>query len=244
MTEAHRLAQSRLGALTVRQMLAAWALLEADDLDGTVERWLRVAIPIVRLQRSDSAALAGSYTRLFRRLELGAGVDDTPPVLADEIAADQVAASLTSTGPITVKANIGRGREVDRAMEIGQAAAAAAAMRLALNGGRETVLNTARSDTRSVGWMRVTSGKPCAWCAMIASRGVVFWTRESAEAATRPAHAKGHDGCNCMIEPAYRGSTLPPSSQRWSDLWSESTAGLGGNDARKAFRTALETSLA
>jgi hypothetical protein len=48
------------------------------------------------------------------------------------------------------------------------------AARIALDGGRTTTLDTVKADPAAVGWWRMTDGDPCHFCAMLASRGIVF----------------------------------------------------------------------
>ncbi len=54
---------------------------------------------------------------------------------------------------------------------------------------------------RRVRYARVPGGAdPCAWCAMLASRGFVYMSAESASAAS-------HHHCSCSIVPGVSGST-------------------------------------
>src|SRR5690606_32476541 len=55
LTEAHRLAQARTGAQAVAALRSIWQLLDPEDLDGTVGRWLQAAIPVVAQMRTLSA---------------------------------------------------------------------------------------------------------------------------------------------------------------------------------------------
>lgn len=195
LTEAHRVAQARLGADVVRQMLAAFPLLDGTDLDGSFERWLRVVLPIIRAQRSTSARLAANYLTTFRSLEVGETRERLAPILAETPPVDAVTTSLVVTGPAAIKSAISRGISLPAAMQTAQTTAARAGMRHVLNGGRETITATTRADPRSGGWARVTSGKPCDFCSMLAGRGAVFGEASVSFAA--------HDSCACSAEPAY-----------------------------------------
>src|SRR5688500_895218 len=106
LTEAHRLAQARIGAQTVRALRAVWRLLDPADLDGTFDQWLQGVLPVIRSQRTTSARLAANYLTTFRTLELGADVEPYLPVLADEIAEQQVQTSMLVTGPVSVRSNL------------------------------------------------------------------------------------------------------------------------------------------
>jgi hypothetical protein len=193
LTEAHRLAQIRLGVTTVQQMLAAWPLLDVDDLDGTSPRWVAINRALIGAQHRQSVTLAADYLRTFRALELGS-IERITPVLGtlDPVA---VTTSLIVTGPVRVKNAAAKGLDLAAAMERAAASSAAAGMRHALAGGRDTIDETVKADPKAIGWARVTSGKACEFCSMLADRGAVY--------GDDTAHFDAHDGCSCTAEPAY-----------------------------------------
>lgn len=232
LTEAHRLAQARLGARTVQLMLAAWPVLRIEDLDGTFPAWLELAATVIAAQRTASSTLAANYVATFRTLELGAGVTPATPVLAPAAPLEQIATSLLVTGPAVIRSNLARGTDLDTALRHGQARSAAAAMRHALNGGRDTVLGSVVGDDRALGWARATSGHACAFCAMLASRGPIY--------SEGTVTFRAHDHCSCSAEPVYRDDAAwPAGAEKYRDLWDEATGGLSGDQALSAFRHAL-----
>lgn len=221
-------------------MLAAWALLDPADLDGTFARWMQVVVPLVTGQRRTSAQLAAGYLSAFRLIESGAA--PFAPVLAADLDARALTTSMLVTGPVSVKAALGRGVLLDRAVEASQTRTAGAAMRHALDGGRETITSTVDADPAAHGWARATSGKSCGFCAMLASRGPVFKSKASAAGSrTDPeGRHKVHDACNCTFEPVYqRDAAWPAGARRYQEMWRDATAGLGGQDAVNAFRKAV-----
>lgn len=241
LTEAHRLAQSGLAAQTVRQMLAVWPLLRFDDLDGTFDRWLRVVIPVVRAGRGTSARLAGNYLATFRAVELGVDVAPAVPVLADDVNVEQLSTSMLVTGPVAIRNGFARGRPAARVVTDARVGSARAATRHVLGGGRDTIIRSVAADRAGLGWARATSGKPCAFCAMLASRGPAYKSKQTA--TFRP-----HDGCHCSPEPVYRrDADWPAGARQFRSLWDDATAGAsggpasgeGGGDAFNAFRRAL-----
>lgn len=232
LTEAHRLAQARLGARTVAQLLAVWSLLDPTDLDATTRRWLRVAVPVVQRQASLSMGLAADYTRTLRAVELGtlAGFPTVSAAAADPAA---IAASLTVTGPVKVKQQIATGRLRAAAMELGASTSSASGMRHAMNGGRQQIIDTVTADPKAHGYSRVTSGKPCAFCVMLSSRGAVYGTQASAA-------FRAHDSCHCQAKPSYRpDAPLPLSVQRNRELWVQAKA-VDGDDPLNALRRSLD----
>lgn len=236
LTESHRLAQARIGADTVRQMLAAWSLLRFDDLDGSFPDWLRVVIPLVAAQRRLSATLAANYLGVFRAVEIGVGVDTLRPVLADSLPVDALTTSMLITGPARIRSALARKVAPQKALSTAAAGAAAAAMRHALNGGRDTITETVKADARAIGWARATSGTPCSFCAMLASRGPVYKSKAGAE-GSRDDRVKCHDSCHCTPEPVFRpDAEWPAGSRRFQELWEQHAT---GPDPANAFRRAL-----
>lgn len=195
LTEAHRLAQLRIGTRTVALMRKAWGLLDPADLDQSFADWLPVVVTIVQSQRRTSAALAANYLTTFRALELGEDPSFVP-VLADRAVPQAVATSMLVTGPVSIRAALRRGDLEARAVDVAQARTAGAAMRHVLDGGRETITRSVTTDRRARGYQRVTSGKACDFCTLLAGRGGVY----GEASADFPAH----DHCSCSAEPVYR----------------------------------------
>lgn len=231
LTEAHRRAQAAIGAQTVALMANIWPLLDPEDLDGTFERWLRAATPVIQGQRSTAARLAANYLDLFKKLELGTGAT-LPLVLAGPAPVEAVSTSLLVTGPVSVKSAMTRGVDLVRAMDVAQARSAAAAMRHAGNGANETITATAEADRQALGWARATSASPCSFCALVAGRGPVYKSEGT-------ANFEPHDACNCRPEVVYRDDAQwPPGSQRFADVYAEAKAADG--DTMSNFRRLIE----
>ncbi|MGZ0151882.1 VG15 protein [Kribbella sp. WER1] len=111
-----------------------------------------------------------------------------------------------------------------------------ASVRQMINGSRDTIYNGVRDDSRALGWMRVTDGKPCSFCAMLASRGAVYKSKETAGGSRAY-----HDHCSCFPKPLYRADEpLPENAREFLELWKESTKGLSSNAAQNAFRRAYD----
>lgn len=77
----------------------------------------------------------------------------------------------------------------------------------ALQDGRNTVMFNNGRDPSTPRWARVPVGKTCAWCLMLASRGAVYRTAESAG-----QYREFHSKCDCQATPSWdHGKDLPPS---------------------------------
>lgn len=225
LTELHRRAQLRLGAATIRQMRIVWRLMDPADLDASFAEWLRVSAPIISQQHQASTALAASYMSAYRASEIGLAA--FTPIPAEPISAKALITSMTVTGPVAVKVAMSRGETAERAMAIGETLSAGAAMRWALAGGRDTILESMRADREVFRWARATSGTPCAFCAMLASRGAVYRSEQT-------AGFQAHDSCACFPEPAYSPDAPPPAgTERFHDLWEQSDGTL--EDFRRIY---------
>ncbi|MFI9228988.1 VG15 protein [Streptomyces rimosus] len=116
---------------------------------------------------------------------------------------------------------------------------AAAASRVAMNGGRSTAWSHMRRDRRSLGYVRLSrTGTPCGWCAMLISRGPVYKSRASATFADGDRY---HDNCHCYAMPIfnwqqYQGSDLTALSREYEALWPKVTKGHSGKSALTAWR--------
>lgn len=176
-------------------------------------------------------ATVARFARRARRTDVSADrLRRDPP----ELIAAEVRTSLIVTGPITVK----RTQDVNRA----ERRATRAAQRHALGAGRDLVMDAIRSDPRAPGWIRVPDADACAFCLMLASRGPVYKAESAATYRSKGGkNERYHDGCGCQVRPMYsRDEEWPEGSRRAADLWDESTRRLGGKDARRAFREAVE----
>ncbi|WP_236246475.1 hypothetical protein [Streptomyces sp. CC210A] len=116
---------------------------------------------------------------------------------------------------------------------------AAAASRVAMNGGRSTTWNHMNRDRRALGYVRLSrTGTPCGWCAMLISRGVSY---KSEAAATFRDGDLYHDRCHCYAEPVfsrqqYGSSELFALNREYEALWPKVTKGHTGKAAVTVWR--------
>ncbi|QSM01065.1 MuF-like minor capsid protein [Mycobacterium phage Nanosmite] len=149
----------------------------------------------------------------------------------DPFPQSDVATSLIVNGNYKVKQQM-PGLE-DELMRSGLSNSTGAAMRQAMNGGRNVTGKVVKFDRRVVGYARVTDGNPCWYCALLASRGAVFAKDSFNKGGRRrwdgvltksdkdfkppkdgpelpPGYsnvAKVHDYCRCQLRPVYRNET-------------------------------------
>ena len=106
-----------------------------------------------------------------------------------------------------------------------------------VDAGREAIRGAIKNDRLVLAVARGTGPDPCAFCAMLASRGFVYKSDATAGVSENDVVKKYHIHCHCY--PIYRfvrESELPPLNQYFADMWPKVTAGYAGNEARKAWR--------
>ncbi|MGZ2360736.1 hypothetical protein LRE75_29325 [Streptomyces sp. 372A] len=116
---------------------------------------------------------------------------------------------------------------------------AAAASRVAMNGGRSSTWNHMRRDRRALGYVRLSrTGTPCGFCAMLISRGVAY---KSEASATFTDGDLFHDNCHCYAMPVfsrqqYGSSELFALNREYEARWPEVTKGHSGKAALTVWR--------
>lgn len=79
-----------------------------------------------------------------------------------------------------------------------------ATQRLVQDQGRQTMVENVERDPARPRFARMPIGKTCQWCLMLASRGAVYATSESAGELN-----SWHDECDCQIIPSFTPDDLP-----------------------------------
>lgn len=237
-----RVQQARLAAQSAATAIAIWPFLQKDQ-----GRWLSLLLGLVRRDRRLSAELARRYLTAYRVVERAPGVFEFAPV--GDINEEQIISSMLYTGPQELeRARQRAGLEVTpysgaiarKIMESN----ARAVQRHVTNGGREVVDDVLRRDPARPGYMRLTDGDPCFFCAMLASRGPVYEDDSFEDSDPRFSGAgdhKVHDGCGCTLIPIYgSGAVALQQFKSYERLWASATQGRSGRAAVNAFRREYE----
>lgn len=211
LTDRHRRRQVRLGAGAVVEALATWRLLDLADLDASTPTWLAVQVGLMRQRYASSADLAERYVTDFRAAEIGTS---SGVVVRSTFSEATATATLLGNGPRLTKMLIGRGADPEAAFARASREVLGRSQKWALAGGRQTVMASARANPRT-GWRRVSSGHPCAFCAMLVSRSLV-----RAGAYRNPPDFDTHEHCGCGVEEVYGLTTNPTDPERsWIDAY-------------------------
>lgn len=253
LTEQHRLTQARIRAQAVTDSVALMALLDVENVETTAPRWIRANERLVTQMRRESEQAALAYLVAFKRAEIGRTDVPWRSVPLDPA---RLRTSLLVTGPATIRSLSARGIPLRQTMETATTLVAGANSRHALDGGRMSAMETQQRDRTSQGWQRITSATPCAFCAMLASRGPVFkgvsfdqsdplFAGDLSPTGQGPGGFKAHDHCACSMEPIYRtDSRMVDRATGFRSLWdSVTTKTMDPRDARNTFRRAYEAQL-
>lgn len=201
---------------------------------------------LIRDRRRQSADLA---TRHYLRARGAAGVDSPvqmrPPVGLDE---GRLLANIDVTGIGMYQRAVRGGATPARAVDRAGVTLSGTGSRLALEGGRSVVDQTVQGDDAAIGWMRVTDADPCSWCLMLASRGAVYRSAETAGRVQASRFTGGsafawHDHCGCIAAPVWDpDDPLLTRADDLYDLWVQVTQGHSGQDAINVWRRYWENS--
>lgn len=242
----YRAEQLSIRAAFLTQVLAVQPLLDPQRLDETAPGWLAALMALIGRFRLQSAVSGENFYRRLRLTETASHSAPTAPGL-DLPRMDRAArTSLTVLGPVGIKYRTGRGMRPTVAARDALVEVAGSAARHVLDGGRRAVSMSVVTDTDAVGWARVTDDDPCWFCAMMASRGPAYKTRNTAgrianDKFVGPGLYKFHDHCACTVQPLFSADApWPGRGREFQQLWTDSTADWSGRDKRIAFRRAYE----
>jgi hypothetical protein len=264
LTEGHRRRQLAIRSRALQEFLVLTRLWDVAD-PQSFNRLVEASIPFVQARHGTSAAEAARYFEAFHLAEAQTGAPTV--VLPEPPARDKIAASLYATGQAQARRALQSGLGVAAVRANTLVTMSGAVTRNVLDGGRQTLINSTERGERLIGWMRITGPKPCAFCAMLASRGPVYTSGSAAVRVgrtgsdpnatgrvrgTRARDESFHDNCVCTAEPITRDAPSwreqYPDAAQYDRLWrkAQAEAEAAGdlqrgtsNDALNAFRRAM-----
>jgi len=193
LSKAHRRAQLAIRAAAVRDVLR---LFPAYDLRRISETWPpleRALLLVIEKYGRLSAGVAYAYYREARR---AAGIPGSaPPMKATPTTAEKVA-GLRAMAVRNAARQLGLGRDLSDVRAATLVNVTGVVSKYALDHGRDVIMNAVRADKYARGWERETGGGACDFCSMLAGRGAVYKTEESAS-------FESHRHCGCSAVPAW-----------------------------------------
>lgn len=199
LTVQHRAQQLAVRARNLQGLMQLWSVVNPADLKGTIDVFVQAAVLLAGQGFEQSAVLAGQYFGLFREAEEVAGL--ARAVIAARPAAAVLANDLRGAALSGIIDGRRSGMSIEAASRNGLIKVSGTFVKQVLGGGRMTITGSIGADRRALGWTRVTSGDPCAFCRSLSARGATYKTEKSAS-------FEPHDHCGCTPEPLYRGRAL------------------------------------
>lgn len=210
LTDRHRRSQVRLAITADSQARRLWdSSLNLDDLDASQPVWKRTMLNLLETWYHISQQEALLYLPRFRQAELGegGGLQVDVPRFNREVVGDQ----LDWMGSTNVKWHESMGQTQQDAYEAARRLFLGAFHEAVLAGGRGTVKEWSRRDSRATGYRRVADGNPCTFCAMLVGRGPVYTSEK--KALTQRGGGAYHPHCGCTVEVVY-GDWHPTGQER------------------------------
>ncbi len=242
LTRDHRRDAARVTSAVERNVMSLARDADVSDVDAWLARNL---LAILRMVAPGFAVLAEMTVRYLRRHAALSGVALDP--VAAELDEEALTTSLRVTGPVAFKKHLVISGDPEASREVMAKQMSRSSGRHGLNGDRGSVMATFSERPVLVGYRRIlNSPNPCAFCALLASRGAVYRSanpnvtgRGGAPRGVRQVGEAYHDSCSCTLEPLYEHEPEPADVVALRDRWDEVTAGLSGNDAINAYRRSL-----
>lgn len=182
---------------------------KSADIDGWFDRE-RPNLERVTSNGFNLSARLGAGFLTQSALEAGvAHTFNVPPAALD---AAQLLTSLRVAGPVAFKTNIANTGDPATALKVMQNKLIGSTQRLSMLGARASINHAIDNDRRIVGYRRITAAGACKFCQMLAGRGAVFKSANSAATVVgRGGRPRGnraigrpfHDNCRCVIEPIF-----------------------------------------
>ena len=188
-------AQRQLVALARADMQTLFATLDPSRPEAFRDALLEIVPTLVR-EYGNLAAVAAAewYEEVSPRAFLARTADSTFPTVGVEQGVRYHAGALFSDSPADALAGL-----------------SGALQRYITYSGRATVARNVQLDPSRPRFARVPSGaRTCAWCTLLASRGFVYLSRETAGIPGDDYH----DDCDCQVTP----------------MWDRSNAAIEGYD--------------
>lgn len=174
--------------------------------------------------------------------EAWAELDRIAPARPGELDDDRVDVNLNATGIATYQRAIRSGRTEAQAMDTMGVNLSGSATTLALEGGREVVHEAVQEDEEAIGWARVGKEDPCAFCAMLISRGAVYRSEATAGGRKNKNFVgdemfKFHDHDRCVAVPVFDPTDpILDRAEALYDQWLQATSGHSNQAARNVWR--------
>ena len=224
-------------------------LINPSRLQVTVPTWIEAVNAVVARYSQVAATLAADFYDGEREAAGVPGAFTVP--LADAPPDEQTSNSLRwATKDLWPRdqadATVVQLEPLDTRLDTAMVKADGATQKLVADRGRATLRQAVDSDPQAVAYARAAALGACFFCKLMASRGAVYATAQSAGKGANDLFSgdasvvKFHNDCHCAIVPVFRGQRfeLSPHAQEWDRLYREYAQGHPGDQLR-LFRRAI-----
>lgn len=216
--------QAALVSLLADPLANAWGLLDVNQ-PSTLDRFIQAIQALVHHFGKASGSEAARFYAAERRAARISG--SFTPRLGPVAPADKVESSVRWATQSLWTPN----PDIETAQTLVQGVTE----KNVLDVYRDTTIGAVQADRKAKGWYRETKQRPCYFCALMAGRGAVYKSEQTAE-------FKPHDGCHCVPRPIFTAYEPSARVREWQQLYRDSTKGAYGPKAsRAAFRKAFES---
>lgn len=235
--------QSHIATLVAAALAGVWALLDLNDVAGTVDAFVEGVNAVVQQYAAISQTTAADFYEEARR-EAGvtgpytAHIGDLPPL-------EQVEASTRWALQDIIEPKPGVSLRDQPVLAAAHVKVEGVVDKMVTDSARDLVTDNVFRDPKANGYARETQPGCCYFCAMLATRGAIYKSRASAELVQSDKKGrKGepyHNHCHCTADPFWGPAYVPSAqTQQWAALWRDATKGHHNKAAIKAFRTAFD----
>jgi hypothetical protein len=226
-------------------------LIIPSRLQESVPDWIAAVRALVGQYGDASASLAADYYDAQRVAARVTGRFTVP--LLDPPPGEQADASLRwatkdlwDRDPEDPRTTDAQREPLDVRLVQAEKKAEAVVQKLVADQGRGTAREAVRRDREALGYARVAALAACAFCKLMATRGMRYKDAGSAgrdidsKFSGDASVVKFHDNCHCGIVPVFRGQRfeLSDHAREWERLYKEFAAPHSG-DQLSRFRRAL-----
>lgn len=241
LAEAARRVQVKIRNAALADITQLWPLLNFERIDQSWQPWMRLVLPVLTKRHAMTSEQAGLFYRAARQHAIGDPGPASLPKLASPPTEEWVARAVGYSAPHVYARQINTGQTPEQANKAALTKTLGTTSRIVLDGARTTIEDTSKADPEAVGWYFQTDGDPCYFCAMIASRGIVF-KDDSFEIADTQFVGKGtakvHNHCACILAPAFsKTQDLPDISRQALEVYKNRGKGPALNAFRKAWES-------
>lgn len=192
------------------------------------ESWASIRDMVLTLVRKYFDASAADSAQTYESMRVLADLGHRPVRMAD-LPQRELERVVGSQGPGHFFQQLPVVEDPIPASQAADLSLQSSSARLALKGGRQTMVQSVQSDPLATGWERTISPTACSFCSMLASRGAVYKSQKSAD-------FRAHDHCNCTAIPVFHGQEASQQAQDLAAQWQQVTRGKSGANARKAWQ--------